>query len=145
MNKRGLEFKLAFFGLIVASIFIVAIGSILTSWNETYDSNIVSNLGEYSTLDDTTTTAQQQQEKIVVKDPSSDQNFEDTTYRGMFGILSSIYAPFAIVFGDGGMIDSVTERFGMPDYLRQGIVIMMGFAITWALIAIVFRLARRSA
>lgn len=145
MNKKGVQFKLAFFALIVASVFIVATGTILSNWNETYDSGIVSNLGGYSSLDDVSETTQQQKEKIVVQDPGADQNFEDTTFRGIYGILSSIYTPFAIVFGEGGMIDSITDRFWIPDYVRQAIILMMGIAITWSLIAIIFRLSRGSA
>ena len=43
------------------------------------------------------------------------------------------------------MIDSITERYGIPDYIRQGLVAMFIFAILFAIIAIIFRLGRDSA
>ena len=141
-NKKGMEFKSALFSLIAASMAVIAIGIFISDWNTTYNSGLNPDLSEYNKLNSLSSTAQSQKEGVTVKSSNTGEQFEDTSIRGVFGILNNIYAPFRIVFGDGGMLDSVTERFGMPDYIRQGIVTMIIIAITFALVAIFFRLSR---
>ena len=102
-------------------------------------------LDSFNQVDSVSSTASSQQEGVNIKAANSGIDFEGTAIRGVFGILNNIYAPFRIVFGDNGMLDSLTERFGMPDYIRQGIVVMMIMAITFTLVAIFFRLSRDSA
>jgi len=142
INKKGLQFKSAFFSVIVLSMAIIAVGIIVDDWNTTYDAGLTPDLDDYDKLDEVSGTAKSQKEGITVKSSNTGEQFEDTSIRGVFGILNNIYAPFRVVFGDGGMIDSVTERFGLPDYIRQGIVTMIIMAITFALVAIFFRLSR---
>ena len=145
MNKKGLEFKLAFFALIAISMAIIATGSWINNWDSEYNSNVTYDLGEYDTTNSIQNETVSQQQKVQIKSTSTGERFEDTSIRGVFGILNNIYEPFRLVFGDGGMLDSLTERFGAPDYIRQGLVSMMIVAITFALVAIFFRLPRRSA
>lgn len=144
-DKRGLEFRSAFFAVIVMSMAIIAIGVMVDGWNESYNSGLLYDLSEYDELDTISGEAKDQQGKVNIKSTNTGEEFEGTSIRGVFGILNNIYAPFRIIFGDGGMIDSVTERFGMPDYIRQGLITMMVISITFALVAILFRLPRRSA
>ncbi|KKL04705.1 hypothetical protein LCGC14_2613360, partial [marine sediment metagenome] len=66
-------------------------------------------------------------------------NFEGTSLRGAFGVLNNIFTPFRVVFGNGGMIDSLIERWGLPDYIGKALLTIMIISITWALIAIFFR------
>lgn len=143
MNKKGLSFKLAFFALIAISLIVIALGTWISEWNSDYGSGLVYDLGEYDRLDDVSTEAKSQQSGVTVKSTSTNEEFESTSIRGVFGILNNIYQPFRIVFGDGGMIDSVTERFGIPDAYRRGIVTLMIISITFALVAIFFRLNRK--
>jgi len=138
MNKKGLEFKLAFFAIIIVGVLVAAAGTWIGNWNTTYDSNLTYDLGEYNRLDDVSSTAQTQSGNISVSSSTSDTGFEGSTLRGAFGILSNIYKPFKIVFGDGGMLDAITERFGLPDYVRHALVTMIVIAITFALIMIFF-------
>lgn len=143
-DKRGLEFKSAFFAIIIFSMVIIAIGVIILEFDNIYNSGITYDLNKYNQLDNISSTAKTQQDSIVVKSTNTGEEFEGTSIRGVFGILNNIYKPFRIVFGNNGMIDSVTERFGIPDYIRQGIVTMMIIAITFSLVAIFFRLGRKS-
>lgn len=145
MNKKGLEFKLAFFALIIVSMTIIAVGTWITEWSNEYDSNLSYDLNEYDTTSAVQNETKDQQGKVSITSTGTGEEFEGTSIRGVFGILNNIYAPFRMVFGDNGMIDSLTERFGLPDYIRQGLVSMMIIAITFALVAIFFRLPRRSA
>lgn len=145
MNKKGLEFKSAFFALAAVSVVIIALGVIVGQWNADYDSGLTYDLGNYNKLDSVSSEAGSQQGDVNVKSANTGEQFEDTSIRGVWGILNNIYSPFRVVFGDGGMLDSVTERFGMPDYVRQFLVTIMIISITFTLVAIFFRLNRGSA
>jgi len=139
MNKKGLVFRDAFFAIIVASMAIIAIGIWVNDWNTQYSSGLTYDLGEYSELESMSGQASAQKGNVSVKSSFATEDFEGTSIRGVFGVLNNIYTPFRVVFGDGGMIDSVTERWGLPDYVRQGFITMMIIAITFALVAIFFR------
>jgi len=145
MNKKGMELKSAFFAVIVMGIVITAVGVTINSWNDVYDSGLDYDLQEYDKSSTMSDVAGQQQGKLTPDDPDPGTDAEASTFRGVYGIISNIYSPFRTVFGDGGMLDAATERFGLPDYLRQALVTMMIIAFTTALIAIIFRLSRRSA
>ncbi len=143
MNKKGLVFKSAFFATIVISLSVIAIGVWIGDWNDNYSSGLTYDLADFDELDSMSGQAQAQKGNISVKSSfdagQGATNFEGTSLRGVFGILNNLYAPFRVIFGDGGMIDSVTERWGLPDYIRQGVITMMLMAITFALVAIFFR------
>jgi len=145
-DKRGLEFKLAFFAIVAVSMVIIATGAWIGEWNEDYSAGLTYDLGEdFDRLDTLSGEASKQQGNITVRTSSQGEDFEGTSIRAGFGILQNMYAPFRVVFGEGGMLDALTDRFGLPDYVRQGIVTMMIMAITFAIVAIIFRLNRRSA
>lgn len=144
-NKKGFQFKSAFFAVIALGLVITAVGVIVSGWNNTYNSGLLYDLGEFDNSDSMSSEAQSQQQGVNIKSANSGIDFEGTSIRGVFGILNNIYEPFRVVFGNNGMLDSITERFGMPDYIRQAIVTMMVIAITFALVAIFFRLSRDSA
>ena len=138
-DKRGVELKLALYALVAISMVILATGVIVNDWNTKYSSGLTYDLGDYEKLDEMSTTASSQKGNISVKSSAQDEsNFEGTSIRGVFSILNTIYTPFKVVFGNGGMLDTVTERFGIPDYFRQGVVTIMFFGITFALITIFF-------
>jgi len=138
-NKKGLVFKDAFFAIIVVSLAIIAVGVWVSDWNTQYSSGLTYDLGEYSELDSMSAQASSQKGNVSVKSSFATADFEGTSIRGVFGVLNNIFTPFRVVFGDGGMIDSITERWGLPDYIRQGVVTMIIISITFALVAIFFR------
>lgn len=144
-NKKAMEFKSAFFSVVALSVIIIAVGVWVNDWNTTYDSGLTNDLGEYDFLDEISAEASRQQGNISVTSSTQGEEFEGTTIRAVYGVLNNIFQPFRIIFGNDGMIDSVTDRFGIPDYIRQAIVTFMIFAIFFSLVAILFRLARRSA
>ena len=145
-SKKGLEFKSAFFAIIAFALIIAAVGTIIGDWNATYNSGLTYDLQEYDKSSELATEMQGQKESISPQTADTGTgDFEGTILRGVFGVISDLYRPFDIVFGNGGMLDSITERFGIPDYVRQGLVTMMIAAITFTLIAILFRMPRTSA
>lgn len=145
MNKKGLEFKSAFFALILVGIVVTAVGIQIDTWNTDYGSGLDYDLDAYDKSSSVSNTAGEQKEDITVRSSGQGEQFEDTSIRGAFGVLNNIFTPFRIVFGEGGMIDSITDRWGVPDYIRQGIIAMMVIAITFTLIAIIFRRSTSSA
>jgi len=138
-NKQGVQFKLAFFAVVALSMVVISTGVIIEDWNTKYNSGLTYDLSDYSKLDEMSASAKGQKGNISVKSSAQDEsNFEGTSIRAAFGIINTVYAPFKVVFGNGGMLDSVTERFGAPDYIRQGIVTMIFIAFTWAIVTILF-------
>jgi len=144
-NKKGFQFKLAFFAIVAVSALTIALGVWVNDWNTDYDSGLTYDLEDYDQLDNVSGEAQSQQGRINIKSTISNEDFEGTSIRGVFSVLNTMYQSLRIVFGDNGMIDSVTERVGAPDYVRQTIVTVIIIAITMSLITIFFRLPRRSA
>lgn len=137
-DKRGLSLKAGLFAIIAFSIAIIASGVWVDSWATSYDSDLTSDFDDYNKLDDLSGDAEKYRGNLSVSSSSEGQDFEGTTIRAAFGILNTIFRPFQTVFGNGGMLDSLTERFGIPDYIRQGAVTLMVLAIVFALIAIFF-------
>jgi len=140
-----MEFRSTMFAIIVFGVVITAVGISVNEWSTAYGSGVVYDLGEYDKSSDIASFASEQKGSISPNDPDPGNDAEANTFRGAFGILASIYEPFRLVFGDNGMIDSITERFGAPDFVRQALVSLFIVSITFALIAVVFRLNRTSA
>lgn len=139
-DKRGLELKLGLYALVVVSMAVIATGVWIDDWNDKYNSGLTYDLdSDYNKLDTLSDEVESQRESISVKSSAqSESDFEGTTLRAAFGILNNIFTPFDALFGNGGMLDSVTERFGLPDYVRQGFITIILFSLVFALIAIFF-------
>jgi len=139
-DKRGLVFKNAFFAILIASVAIIAVGVWVDEWNTDYGSGLTIDLDDYDKLDEVSGEAVGQEGNISIKSSFTEgADFEGTSLRGVFAVLNDLYRPFRVVFGEGGMLDSLTDRWGLPDYIRQTLVAMMIMAITFAIIAIFFR------
>ena len=145
-NKRGLNFKDSFFAIIVVGMVIAAMGVIIGEWDTQYNSGVVYDLGDdFNKLTEVSGTAQIEQGRLSPNDADPGSDFESNTFRSAYGIISNIFAPFRVVFGEGGMIDAVTDRLGLPDYIRVGLVTLMVFGMIWAIVAIIFRIPGGSA
>ena len=139
-DKRGLLFKNAFFAIAVVSVAILAIGSWVGEWNTDYNAGLTVDLDNYDQLDNLKGEAKGQEGNISLQSSfNKGTDFEGTSLRGVFSILNDLYRPFRIVFGDGGMIDSLEDRWGLPEYVSNFLFVVMMFAITFAIIAIFFR------
>ena len=142
MNKRGVDLKSAFFAVIVVSAVIISFTVWIGSWELNYGANIDADLSDFDRLDSVSGNIQSQTGRLSADDPDPGQDAEASTFRGVYGILTNIFQPFSVVFGQEGMLQSVQDRYGLPSYLRQMIVGMMLVAITFTLIAIIFRLGK---
>lgn len=143
-NKKGLIFKNALFALIIISMAIIAIGTWVGEWNVKYDSGLTYDLGDYNELDTMGEYATSTQGNMSAKssfDTTSGGDFEGTSLRGAFSVINNIFKPFSVVFGDGGMIDSIETRWNIPNYITIGFVSIMVLAIIFAIIALFFRKA----
>ena len=145
MNKKGLELKQGLFSIIAVSLAVIATGTIITSWDDKYNSGVSSDLDVFNKLNETSDFAGSSRGRISPNDPDPSEDAEANTYRGVYGILTNIFTSFDTVMGNDGMINEVTNRYGIPDYIRQGIIAMILLGITFALIAIIFRLGRGTA
>lgn len=141
-DKRGLEFKKALFALIVIGMAIYGIGIWVGEWSDKYSSGINYDLGNYNKLDTLSSYATSTQGNLSTKssfDTTSAGDFEGTSIRGSFSIVNNIFTPFNVLFGSGGMISSIQDRWNLPNYIVIGIISMMILAIVFALIALFFR------
>lgn len=141
-DKKGFNFSSAFYALIAISAIVIALGVWVGEWSPDYGAGLNYDLSEYNALDNLSTEASSQQSGITIKSSAQDDSFEGTSIRGVFGILNNIYEPFRVLFGEGGMLDSLTDRFGVPNYIRQTFVTVIVMAITFSLVIIFFRLPR---
>jgi len=142
-DKRGLQFKNALFALVAMSVVIIAVGNWVGSWNTTYDSGLEYDLQGFNKLDELSDYASSSQGNVSVKS-SFDTNaqigdFEGTSLRGAFGIINNIFTPFTVVFGNGGLLDSISDRWGIPNYITIGLMTAMILSLLFALIALLFR------
>lgn len=142
-NKKGASLKMAFFALIAFSVVIIAIGQNLAFWDSNYGTGMTSDLGEFNKLDDVSSVAQDQKGSVSPGDDDPGDDPEASTFKSVFGILTNIFTPFKVVFGQGGMLDSLQERLGIPDYIIQAIATMMIISLTFTIIAIIFRLGKQ--
>ena len=142
-NKKGLVLKNAFFAVIIMSVFIIAIGTIIGTWSEQYDSGLTYDLSEYQDLDSFSDEAQVQQGKITPEDVDPGTgDFEGKLFRGGYGILGRVFLPFTSIWN---MMESVETRFSLPSYLSEAILTMAFFALIFSIVAIIFRLSRSTA
>ena len=140
-----MEIKSAFFAIIIVGMMVMASGIILSNWAVEYDSGISSDLeADFNKISDASDEAQSQKGSINPQSGEASSDFETETFRGGYGIITNIFAPLRIVYGEDGMIDSVVERIGLPNYIWNGWVAMIMFAIIATIIAIVFRRSRSS-
>lgn len=139
-----MNFKSTLFAIIIVGLIVTAAGVIISEWNSEYSSGISSDLDYLNKISEASDTAEEQKGKINPQSGEASSDFETETFRGAYGIITSIFTPLRIIFGSEGMIDSVVTKFGIPTYIWQSIVAMILFAITFTLISIIFRRGRES-
>jgi len=142
LNKKGIQFQKAFYGIIVFSVLIIAFGVIFSNTSPAYNVANPSDLGDLDRLDSISGDINTQKGKLSANDPDPGQDAESNTFRGVYGIIANIFSPFKLVFGQDGIIDNVVYRLGLPDYVRQMFVAFIIVAFTFAIIGIIFRLGR---
>jgi hypothetical protein len=141
-DKRGLQFKAALFALITVSMVLYGIGVWVGSWNTQYNSGLTYDLGDYEKLDELSSYASSSKGNVSVRssfDTTGSGDFEGTSLRGAFGVINNIFTPFNVLLGEGGLIDSIEDRFGIPNYITIGFISLMTIAIIFSLIALFFR------
>ena len=145
MNKKGLELKSGIFALIAFSFMMFAAGTITSEWNTIYGSNSNANTGDLDRLENVSSLTSDWRGQITPNDVESGDDAEASTFRGVYGVLVGSFRSFDIVLGSDGIIDSLFERYALPNYLKRMLITLVLVGITFALTAIIFRLARRSA
>jgi len=141
-----MEFKLTIFAIIIFSLVIISAGVIINEQATKYSSSASSDLADdFNKLDDISGSAETWQGNINPQSGEASSDYESETFRGGYGIITSIFAPLRVVFGSDGIIQSAGERFGIPTYVIKTLIVMFSIAITFGIVAIVFRLSRSAA
>jgi len=140
-----MEFKSAFFAIVVVGILITAVTVVINGWGVGYGSDVTSDLMEYDKSSDLEQYTGDYQGRITPTSPETSSDVETQTYRGVYGIISNPFSPLRLVFGSGGMIDSISQRFHIPSYIWRSIVSLMIISIIFTIVAIIFRINRGAA
>jgi len=139
-----MEFKKVLFSIIIVSMVMVSVGLIINGWR-VYNPAISNDLtGEFNELDTMAGYSESYKGNINPQSGEASSDYEAETFRGGYGIITNIFPALRTVYGSGGMLDKIAERFSIPVYIIQGIVAMFIFAIVFGIVAIVFRLGRTS-
>lgn len=141
-DKKGFELKYGLFAIIGISMVVISIGVIVNDWANAYDQSMDLNIAGFDRLDEMAGVASGQRDQISPDDPEPGIDSEASTFRSVFGILSNIFSPFRVVFGQDGMLDMARKQLGLPNYILTGAITMMIIAIIFTLVAIIFRLGK---
>jgi len=144
-TKKSIEFKSTMFALIAVSMVVISIATVLDQWEDDYGTVVGLDIGDLNKMDEIESYSVSQVEGITVKSSVSGEDFQGTVLRGVFGVLNTIFLPFNMVFGEEGMIQSVSDRYGLPIYIEVGMYLFIIFGILWTLVAIFFKIGRKSA
>lgn len=145
MNKKGLEFKAGMFAIVAVSMLVLAFGVIISRQADRYGTSAVSEIGAYDKLSEISGTAEGYESSLTPEDPQPGDDPETSTFSGVYGIITGVFGAIDIVVGDDGMIDSLIVQFGLPTWVRQGIISMIFIAVAFSIVAVIFRLSRSSA
>lgn len=141
-----MEFKNTAWAIILFSLVIISVGVIISERATEYGSSISSDLdSDFNKLESISTSTESMYGNINPQSGEASSDPEAGIFKGGYGIISSIGEPFRVVFGEDGIIQSASERWGIPNYLIQGFVAMFMLGIIFGIIAVVFRLGRSSA
>jgi len=141
-----MEFKVFLVSVILFSMLIIASGTTISLWAIKYNPTITDDYSkDFSKLGEISDTAESQKGRINPQSGEASSDFETETFRGGYGILTNIFAPFRVVYGSGGIIDSAVTRWGLPSWLWEALISILTLSITFGIIAIIFRLARSAA
>lgn len=140
LNKKGFTFQKGLYAIIIVGMIMTAVSIIITQWSEFYGSGINYDLQGYDKNDNISKMVGGYEGSISPTTSNPDEGSESLTFRAVFGIITNIFSPFRLVFGEGGMIDSIADRWKVPPWVTQGVVTMMVVAIIFAIVALIFRL-----
>jgi len=140
-----MNFKAMLWSILIFSMIIVAVGVGVDTWSDKYNTGITSDFDDLNKRNEIIGTAETQKGSLNPQSGEASSDFETETFRGGYGIITNIFSSLRVIFGEDGMIDSIGERFGIPFYVIGTIIAMFIIAITFAIVAVVFRLGRGSA
>lgn len=139
-----MEFKTSFFAIIVVGVLVVALGQIIVAWSDHYNSGIADDydLGGYDyTSEVQSYVGKYSNGSINPQSGEASSDTESVTFRGAFGIITGIFKPLRIVYS---MLDTLFEKFDIPDYLKVAIITMIIASAVFTVVAIVFRQLREN-
>ena len=138
-NRKGLQFRNSFFAIIIIGMVVVAFGTIIGEWNTYYNAGLTYDLGSFDRGSEVSKTVAGYEAAVTPKSPETGLDFQSNTLQAVYGVITNLISPFRIVFGQGGMLDSIATLVHIPSEYIRPIVTMMILAIVFAVLAIIFR------
>ena len=142
-KARSLEFSSVLFSVMVIGVVVFAIGTWISSFNTMYNKNIAYDLNKLNKLEDMNSYSQQYVQGLTVKDSVSGEDFRGVVMKGAFGILNTIFLPFDLIIGRKGLVATISDKFGIPEYIEYAFFTMLLMAIIFSLIRIFFKTGHR--
>jgi len=139
LNKKGVSLSSSLLSIVGISILVIAVGVALAGWDTAYSSDISSDLEEFNKLNELSDYTKTTKSDLGSSTPQPEENTETSTFRSSFGVIANIFSAFDIVLGENGMIDNVTDKYGIPNYIRQGIITIIAIVLIFSFIAVIFR------
>ena len=78
-NKKGMQFKNAFFSLAIVSIAVISIGIIITQWDSKYNAGVTSDFGVFDVSDELSAQTTEHKAKLGAGDPDPGEDAETST------------------------------------------------------------------
>jgi hypothetical protein len=142
MNKKGATLKMSFFAVIAVSMMVISIGILMSEYSQRSGVSSDSSFQDLNKLDQISSNVESQVGSITPNDPDPGTDAEANTFKAVFGVLTNIFQPFEIVFGEDGMLDYLRVKYDIPSWVIKGVVSMMVVSLVMTLIAIIFRLGK---
>lgn len=140
-----MNIKAVFFGAVIFGFLLIASAYWYNGWNEIYNVGSKADISGLSQEENLETISTEHQRQINPASGEASSDFETETFRGGYGIISSLHNTFSFITGEEGIIHTLTVRYGIPSYIITTILALFSFAITMTIIAIIFRLGRSTA
>ncbi len=138
-DRKGMSFKYTLFSIMVMGLMVYAVTATLSNWNGAYNSNIVPDIDSYDMGVNISDETISYEERISPQSAGSGDDTETRTYRGVFGIITTIFKPLALLTGTGGLIDQIGLRFGINGYYITFFITLITLAAAYELVKIIFR------
>lgn len=138
MNKKGLQLNALFTAIVLASMVIIAVGVIIGDMNEQYGSGVDYDLEtDFNKLNETVGHSDNLRGLITNEDIGTQSgDTESNLFLGGYNSILQVLNPFDDI---NNMLESLEKRFGLPDYVGQGLLALLILGIVFAIIAIIFR------
>ena len=137
-----MRFEYFIIGLFIASMFLIGGTLLINEQINTYgiemnDSIFVNITKEAESIYD----VQNDSKSLLMDNPMSDEDSESGLFAGGYKVMKKTWDYFSI---PGRLISAVTKAIGVPTWISNIFMLMMGIAVLFSIVYVVFRFMPRN-